>query len=98
MGFNSITRHPQLIKYFQENLIVFNEHEIVTKDKRTLISDRINFSGDSVTIIDYKTGRFRKKHFDQINDYAELLIEMSYKINKKILVYIDKNIVVKEVE
>jgi ATP-dependent exoDNAse (exonuclease V) beta subunit len=94
----SITRHPQLSAYFQENLIVFNEHEIMSKDKKILIPDRINFSGDSVTIIDYKTGRFSKKHFDQINDYAELLIEMSYKINKKILVYIDKNIVVKEVE
>ena len=55
----------------------------MSKDKKILIPDRINFSGDSVTIIDYKTGKFRKKHFDQINDYAELLIEMSYKINKK---------------
>ncbi|MFT7497582.1 MAG: ATP-dependent exoDNAse (exonuclease V) beta subunit [Porticoccaceae bacterium] len=94
----SITRHPQLSEYFQENLIVFNEHEIMSKDKKILIPDRINFSGDSVTIIDYKTGAQSKKHLDQINDYAELLIEMNYKINKKILVYIDKSIVVKEVE
>jgi ATP-dependent exoDNAse (exonuclease V) beta subunit len=94
----SITRHPQLSEYFQENLIVFNEHEIMSKDKKILIPDRINFSGDSVTIIDYKTGAQSKKHIEQINGYAELLIEMNYKINKKILVYIDKKIVVKEVE
>jgi hypothetical protein len=79
-------------------LIVFNEHEIISKDKKILIPDRINFSGNSATIIDYKTGAQSKKHIEQINGYAELLIEMNYKINKKILVYIDKKIVVKEVE
>ena len=94
----SITKHPQLKEYFQENLQVFNEHEIVTNDKRILIPDRINFSENSVTIIDYKTGEFSKKHLLQINEYSELLIEMNYKINKKILVYIDENIVVKDVE
>ena len=76
----------------------FNEYEIITKDKRIFIPDRINFSGDSVTIIDYKTGRYSSKHVDQINGYAELLNEMKYKIDKKILVYIDKDIVIKEVE
>ncbi|MFB0939312.1 MAG: UvrD-helicase domain-containing protein, partial [Urechidicola sp.] len=35
----SITRHPQLSEYFQENLIVFNEHEIISKDKKILIPD-----------------------------------------------------------
>ncbi len=95
---NNIVKHPKLKEYFQENRIVFNEYEIITKDKRIFIPDRINFSGDSVTIIDYKTGRYSSKHVDQINGYAELLNEMKYKIDKKILVYIDKDIVIKEVE
>ena len=92
-----VVHHPELKKYFQKDQLVFNEQEIITADKRMQIPDRINVSGNSVTIIDYKTGNYNTSHLNQINEYAKLLIEMNYEIEKKILVYIGDNILVKQV-
>jgi ATP-dependent exoDNAse (exonuclease V) beta subunit len=95
---SQVVNHPELQEYFQENLEVFNEYEIVKKDKTILIPDRIIYNGDSVVILDYKTGKYIDSHISQINGYAEVLSEMKYKIDKKILIYIDKDVVVKQVE
>jgi len=93
-----IISHDDLITYFQSDRIVMNEREILTIDHQILIPDRLVFDGDSVTIIDYKTGRPEKKHEQQINNYALVLQEMDFTIHEKILVYINKIIEVKKLD
>ena len=89
-----VLEHPALRNYFDENVTVFCEREIMTNNKEIIIPDRLNFIGDKVVIIDYKTGKPEEKHHNQINYYAKTLGELGYKVNKKYLVYIDDEIFV----
>ncbi len=53
-----------------------------------LIPDRLIFKEGKVTIIDYKTGKEEESHIHQIGLYGDVLADMSYKVDKKIIVYI----------
>jgi len=87
----------EMAKYFEDDLVVFNEREILTKDGKTFIPDRIVFKGNKATVIDYKTGSFDLKHEEQVKEYASLLQEMNYEVDKKLLVYLDGKIKIIEV-
>jgi len=89
-----ITDHKDLNSYFTDNYTIINEREIITTDKLALIPDRLNFKDNTVTIIDYKTGKEEKKHEYQINNYANVLTEMGYEVVSKLLVYIDDEVTV----
>jgi len=87
----------ELAVYFEEDYEVYNERSILSKNGNLLIPDRIVFKGKEATIIDYKTGVFDRKHEEQVNRYALMLQEMNYEINKKLLVYLDSEITIREV-
>lgn len=85
-----IVNHKELELYYQSDKTIFTEREILTNDHQILIPDRLIFGDENkVTIIDYKTGIAESKHHNQIEKYAKVLIDMNFKIEKKILVYID---------
>ena len=46
----------------------------------------------NVVIIDYKTGAYSKDHEKQVQDYANILIDMGYSHIDKILIYISEEI------
>ena len=92
-----VVNHPQLQHYFEENIQVYNEQEIVTSEKNIIIPDRLVVKGNKVTIIDYKTGKSDKKYHEQVNNYAKTLKQLGYVIEKKLLVYINNEILVEEV-
>ncbi len=92
-----LIHHKKLSKYFEQNNLVYNEREIMTNDKTTVIPDRLIFANNKVTIIDYKTGKPEKEHHRQILNYAEVLKNLNYSIDKRLLVYINKEIMVEEV-
>jgi len=92
-----IVNHKELIPYFSKDDIVMNERELLTNDNQILIPDRLVFDDNLVTIIDYKTGKQEKKHVQQINNYALVLQDMNFEIKEKLLVYIDKEIKIKNI-
>ncbi len=85
-----ITNHPQLSAFYADEAKNYNERDILTPEGKRLRPDRINFSGNTVNIIDYKTGKFDISHEAQINSYAGILEDMGYKIGSKNLVYTNK--------
>lgn len=89
--------HSEASEYYKNEYLVYNEKEIVSPNGSILIPDRIVLKDLEAIIIDYKTGQPSKKHEDQINNYAFALINMDYKVNKKILIYLENNIEIKEV-
>ena len=95
--FNIVT-HPDLSSYYQQNLTVFNEREIVTETGEVVIPDRfvINDKNEAV-IIDYKTGKPEKKYHYQLNNYAQTIEKLGFKVIKKLLVYIRETIVIEHV-
>jgi len=79
-------------RYYSNGVVNFNEREMISENGSLLRPDRLNFSGNSVTVIDYKTGAPNPKHTEQITEYGDLLGRMNFKVDKKILVYINREI------
>jgi ATP-dependent exoDNAse (exonuclease V) beta subunit len=87
---HSVVNHSELKPYFSEEVTVFNEREIVDVDNQVVIPDRLVFNAQNeVTIIDYKTGNPFKEHHQQVLRYERVLKSMHFKVDKKILVYIN---------
>jgi len=93
----NLVMESELAIYFQEDFVVYNERIISTQEGKRLIPDRIVFKGKKTTVIDYKTGVFDRKHEEQVNRYASLLQEMNFEVDKKLLVYLDSKIKIREV-
>ncbi len=94
---HEIVNHPQLKKCFNDEVTVYNEREIVTIDGQTIIPDRLVFNNNNVTIIDYKTGKPSKSYHQQLLKYEHVLKSMNFTVDKKLLIYINKEIFVEEV-
>lgn len=93
----SIINHPRLKNYFQPGLQVFNEKAIITSEGTVLRPDRIVFLSDTeLILIDYKTGLSNPKHTEQLFAYQEVLESMGFRVKRKILIYIDTKITIKE--
>lgn len=93
----AIINHPKLSKYYSEQVITYNEREIVDFDNQIIIPDRLVFTGNKVVIIDYKTGNQSKEHHQQLLKYERVLQSMNFIVDKKLLIYINSKIEVLEV-
>lgn len=92
-----ITSHPELKEFYSKEYSIFNEREIVSIDNQIIIPDRLAIKDNQATIIDYKTGKPSKKYHQQLLKYANVLKFMNLTIHKKLLVYIDEEILVEEI-
>lgn len=94
----SVVEHPALESCYDKELLSYNEREILTDVGKIIIPDRLVFyANKSVAIIDYKTGAEEKKHHSQVLHYANTLNSLGYKVVKKLLVYLGKEVFVKQV-
>ncbi len=92
-----IVNHKDLKPYFDQNLTIYNERDVISKNGRIYRPDRIVVdSNNQATIIDYKTGLQDSKHREQLFDYQYILEEMNFNVVRKVLIYINDDIVIKE--
>ncbi|ASV30327.1 UvrD-helicase domain-containing protein [Maribacter cobaltidurans] len=89
-----LIKHPDLIGFYAEGNTVYNEKELLVSDGSILIPDRVVLMEDTVNIIDYKTGRKNTKYKEQLESYANAYEEMGYKVQNKIIAYINETITV----
>ncbi|WP_298492929.1 exodeoxyribonuclease V subunit beta [uncultured Algibacter sp.] len=95
---STILKHPKLQDYFTSNYTIYNERDIISKEGIILRPDRIVInSKNEATIIDYKTGFEDKKHWQQLQSYQDVLEDMKIAVKKKILVYVNDDILVKDI-
>lgn len=93
----NIVHHQKLKAYFKPGLKVYNEKDILASGGLILRPDRIVVNDKlEAVIIDYKTGAAHLNHHNQINEYQTILEEMGFNVAKKILVYINEDIQIKE--
>lgn len=83
----AVTNHPEMNAFFSRDCEVVNERPLLKKDEKMRIPDRVVCKGESVVVIDYKTGNPRPEHRQQINDYSTWLSEAGIHVNRKILFY-----------
>ncbi|WP_040279494.1 UvrD-helicase domain-containing protein [Psychroserpens damuponensis] len=92
-----IINHEQLRSYFDATNTVYNEQDIISKTGKLFRPDRVVVNSyNQATIIDYKTGLQDAKHKEQLFDYQYILEDMNFEVIKKILIYINDEIVIKE--
>ena len=93
-----VVNHPKLAVYFSDKVTVFNEREIVDFDNQVVIPDRLVFNHlNEVTVIDYKTGNPSSEHHQQLLKYERVLKSMGFKVDKKLLIYMNTEVDVVEV-
>ncbi|MCD2258397.1 UvrD-helicase domain-containing protein [Psychroserpens luteolus] len=94
---HNLVNHKDLKALFEDNLIVYNEKDIISKKGKLLRPDRVVInSSNQAIIIDYKTGLQDSSHKEQLYDYQYVLEEMGFEVIKKILIYINDDITIKE--
>lgn len=94
----NIIEHPKLQDYYSSNYTVYNERDIISKDGIILRPDRIIInSQNEAIIVDYKTGLEDKKHVQQLQSYQDVLEDMKIVVKKKVLIYVNDDILVKDV-
>ena len=82
-----LLQSEQISKYFTTNWEVRTEKEILIGTGESYIPDRLVFNGKEVTIIDYKTGDKKTEHQKQIQNYANTLKNMGYRVAETDLIY-----------
>ncbi|CAH8288002.1 ATP-dependent exoDNAse (exonuclease V) beta subunit [Mariniflexile fucanivorans] len=93
-----IVNHPKLDAHYKPHNTIYNERDIIAKEGIILRPDRVVLNTENeAVIIDYKTGFEDKKHIQQLQSYQDVLEDMNIVVKKKILVYINDDISVKEV-
>ncbi|WP_348812327.1 UvrD-helicase domain-containing protein [Flavobacterium maritimum] len=90
-----IVGHPELSTYFAEGNKILNEQTIIQKEGKTVKPDRMVLARDKkVLLLDYKTGVHNVKYQQQLDNYQGAIEKMGYKVVKKALIYIGKEIVI----
>ena len=88
-----IINHSELESFFAEGNEVLNEQTIIQKEGRTIKPDRmvLNHNKEAL-LLDYKTGMHHVKYQKQLEEYENAIESMGYKVVKKALIYIGKEI------
>jgi ATP-dependent exoDNAse (exonuclease V) beta subunit len=93
-----LVNHPEINPYFNTELVIYNERDIITDNGEIIRPDRLIFLSDrEVVLIDYKTGNHHQKYIQQLDHYQSVIEKMDLKVVKKILIYINDTIEIKEV-
>jgi hypothetical protein len=88
----SVINNPQLERFFSDEVKVKTEAEILVPEGSFYRPDRVVFDGDSVTILDYKSGKRKESHADQLITYASYIAEMGCSQINRTLVYLDPEV------
>jgi ATP-dependent exoDNAse (exonuclease V) beta subunit len=88
-----IVNHEELELCFASGNIVLNEQTIIQKEGNTIKPDRMVVNqANEVYLLDYKTGALNAKYQKQLENYQYAIELMGYKVVKKALIYIGKEI------
>jgi hypothetical protein len=74
---------------FNQAQLAFKEVDILCPDGRVIRPDRVNKLGDALQVIDFKTGKKKPEHFDQVNRYKQTLVEMGHQVTQGVLLYVE---------
>jgi ATP-dependent exoDNAse (exonuclease V) beta subunit len=82
--------HDEVKELFNPRFTVIAEREIIDGHGAIFRPDRIMISGNEAIVVDFKTGKVRDSHKEQVRRYGYLLEEIGYDVIKMILLYISE--------
>jgi ATP-dependent exoDNAse (exonuclease V) beta subunit len=80
--------------YFNSDLKILNETEIINQKGFKLIPDKVLIDKDKVLIVDFKTGQPAESHKQQLEEYIKLYKDMGFDNVKGELFYTEKQEVI----
>ena len=90
---HEIINHEELQAYFSVGNRIFNEQTIIRKQSNAVKPDRMVLTPDNeMLLLDYKTGAHQSKYRHQLEEYQTAIEKMGFKVVRKALVYIGKQI------
>lgn len=87
----SVLNNDKYSNYFEENLKIFNEREMLAienETSKTYRPDRLIETKDGIIIVDFKTGEEKDKDQKQVELYKEKLEQFGKKVIKTDVIYI----------
>jgi hypothetical protein len=85
----SLFESEKVRSYFAKDALAFKEVDLLCPDGKVIRPDRVNKVGKALQVIDFKTGKEKPEHQDQINRYKQALIDMGYQVTKGVLIYVE---------
>ncbi|MDR0832706.1 MAG: UvrD-helicase domain-containing protein [Candidatus Symbiothrix sp.] len=85
-------RESKVEHWFDGQHTSYKEHSIVLEENGEIVSkrpDRVLFTADATTVIDYKFGKPHQSHAEQVKQYMCLLEKMNYPNVQGYLWYVD---------
>ena len=93
-----IVVHEQLAAFFDPANTPYNERALFAANGELLRPDRFVITREkNVLLLDYKTGQQSENHANQLEEYATCLKHQGLNVKQKLLVYCEKNLILKEV-
>lgn len=91
---HELLKIPKVEGFFSNYDTLKTETSILLPTGETYQPDRVVIKNNTTVIVDYKTGKKEKKHYQQLENYKILLAEMGYTNIESYLLYIkDKELV-----
>lgn len=75
---------------FDKKFKARKEAELLTKKGKSLRPDLVLHADNEMIIVDFKTGKKRESHLNQLNEYAEIISQMNNWKIIKVLIYINE--------
>lgn len=85
---NHLLAKPEVARFFTDFSELKNETTILLPTGESYQPDRVVLKNNTTLILDYKTGKKEKKHYEQLEHYKILLAEMGYTNIESYLLYI----------
>jgi hypothetical protein len=86
---DQIMNDTNLSQWFIDEELIFAERDILTPDGSVYRPDRVISKAGKSVIIDFKTGKRKEEHLDQINLYKQLLGQLGQEVGNGVLLYLD---------
>jgi ATP-dependent exoDNAse (exonuclease V) beta subunit len=86
---DALFESDKVCSFFAKDVLAFKEVDLLCPDGKIIRPDRVNKIGDALQVIDFKTGKQKPEHHDQINRYKQALIDMGYQVTKGVLIYLE---------
>ena len=86
---------PVVSEWFDEDVRVMNEPEILTGTGEIRRPDRVVMKDGRVTVIDYKFGEERSEHRRQMETYRDLIEGMGYEVDAACLWYVESETIIR---